>query len=403
MVFVAPLAQAGCAPPREDRRPVPHRWWPAVKASAHGAQSALDAMSGWGSQSALGSMCGRGSRLKRRLTYAAGRVLHESGAFRSLQRLTLPEAVSIAMYHGLTEQPLPVRDWCFTSAASFSQQMEYLARYFDVMHLEEALSPSRPPAKRPVACITFDEGFAGVHDYALPVLERLGLPATVYLVTDLVDSGETVWSARLHQAITDTRAGRVTLGQRRFALDDGHTRESASAKLQLLLKALPRGPFEAALADVLEQLGFDGPRQVPPRPAFAILSSTQIARMSRDDVVRFGGHTATHQILTHTSPERACWEIERSIQAVARWVARPSASFAYPNGGEADFDQEAVTGLRRLGIRYAVTTIEGPNDRHTDPYRLRRYGIVADDPLARFAGLMHHGRAAMDRLLRRTP
>lgn len=45
------------------------------------------------------------------------------------------------------------------------------------------------PAYRPVV-ITFDDGYADVHEHALPVLDRLGFPATVFVTTGwLRDAG----------------------------------------------------------------------------------------------------------------------------------------------------------------------------------------------------------------------
>jgi peptidoglycan/xylan/chitin deacetylase (PgdA/CDA1 family) len=41
--------------------------------------------------------------------------------------------------------------------------------------------------------LTFDDGFRGVRDGALPVLEQWGWPCTVFLVSDLI-GGEDVWS-----------------------------------------------------------------------------------------------------------------------------------------------------------------------------------------------------------------
>ncbi len=41
--------------------------------------------------------------------------------------------------------------------------------------------------------LTFDDGFRGVREHALPVLEKLGWPSTVFLVSDLI-GGEDVWT-----------------------------------------------------------------------------------------------------------------------------------------------------------------------------------------------------------------
>jgi peptidoglycan/xylan/chitin deacetylase (PgdA/CDA1 family) len=67
---------------------------------------------------------------------------------------------------------------------TFADHAAWLARHRDVVPLHTALGGMRPrgilPGRQVV--LTFDDGFASVHEHALPVLVRLGLPATVFLV-----------------------------------------------------------------------------------------------------------------------------------------------------------------------------------------------------------------------------
>lgn len=331
--------------------------------------------------------------------YLAGGVLHSLGTFRSLHARLLPNTVSVLMYHGLVPAPLPVSDWCFVTVERFKRQMEYLARHFEVVHLEDAFAGDSPRPRRPLACVTFDDGFASVCQLALPILERLRIPATVYLVTDLVDSSETVWFARLHQAICETKCAEVRFGLDRWSLADASARAVASAELQHALKPLSPEAFAAALEDLLEQLG--SPNETRPWDAFRMLTSEQIRRMNKHDLVRFGAHSASHQILTRTSAADARREIERSVAAVAALVGRPSRSFAYPNGSPDDFDASVIDAVRREGIEYAVTTIEGPNELRGDPFAIRRYGIGANDRMARFGGLVHHARDTARQIARK--
>jgi succinoglycan biosynthesis protein ExoM len=332
---------------------------------------------------------------RRMLFQSAGGLLHGLGLFRWLHRRRLPNAVSVVMYHGLVREPLPVPDWCFVSADCFESQVEYLARHFRVLHLEEALDPARPPADRPVACITFDDGFASVHDIALPILERLSLPAAAFVVAGLIDRPETVWSARLHQEICATAAIEVRVLGRTFELGSVRARTRASAQIQELLKALAPDPFDETLAATLTQLSGEASGAGPVWEPFRVLRSAEVRRLSRDDLVRVGAHTFNNQILTRVTPERAWAEVLGSVSEVSALVARPSSAFAYPNGTEDDFDENAISALRAAGIRYGLTTIEGPNLPPLDPYRVRRYGVYAGNSLARFSGLVHHVRAVV--------
>lgn len=44
-----------------------------------------------------------------------------------------------------------------------------------------------------VVAVTFDDAFRSVLDHALPILSRLGLPATVFVPTDFPDGGPMTW------------------------------------------------------------------------------------------------------------------------------------------------------------------------------------------------------------------
>lgn len=94
--------------------------------------------------------------------------------------------MQILMYHSISEE----NDRFCVSPERFEQQMDWLAHGgVQVRSLQEALSA---PGDRPTVVLTFDDGFAGVYEHALPVLRRYGLPATVFLVTDAVGK-EACW------------------------------------------------------------------------------------------------------------------------------------------------------------------------------------------------------------------
>ena len=72
----------------------------------------------------------------------------------------------------------------------FAAQMELLAGEGRVVTLDAALAaldvPSASPGRDPVV-ITFDDGTADFAEHAMPVLERHGVPATLYVATSFVE------------------------------------------------------------------------------------------------------------------------------------------------------------------------------------------------------------------------
>lgn len=78
--------------------------------------------------------------------------------------------------------------------AEFEAHLLWLARSGNVVDLPEVLSSFDGGAPGPGGmALTFDDGFTGVYDHALPVLLRLELPATVFLVAEtLTPAGRAV-------------------------------------------------------------------------------------------------------------------------------------------------------------------------------------------------------------------
>jgi peptidoglycan/xylan/chitin deacetylase (PgdA/CDA1 family) len=101
-----------------------------------------------------------------------------------------PRGVTVLIYHRVgARTPLDVD----LPLATFTGQMEALAASGRVRAIDDALDAlDRPAAATPEAdpvVVTFDDGTADFAELAHPVLERFGLPATLYVATDFVDRG----------------------------------------------------------------------------------------------------------------------------------------------------------------------------------------------------------------------
>jgi len=78
--------------------------------------------------------------------------------------------------------------------ARFERQMRWIAEHYDVISLSEfADRLTGGGCLRTTAAITFDDGYSGVFENAVPILRRLGLPATVFVVPGAVDQTKGFW------------------------------------------------------------------------------------------------------------------------------------------------------------------------------------------------------------------
>lgn len=95
----------------------------------------------------------------------------------------------VLMYHCIDEGAGPVESKYCMAPARFAAQMHGLAeRGYRAASIDTLVNwlAGGPPLDEGQFVLTFDDGFLGVRDHALPVLEQLGWPFAVFLVTDLL-------------------------------------------------------------------------------------------------------------------------------------------------------------------------------------------------------------------------
>ncbi|MGH7695892.1 MAG: polysaccharide deacetylase family protein, partial [Gemmatimonadaceae bacterium] len=87
---------------------------------------------------------------------------------------------AIFMYHSIDESGSAIS----VDARAFRRHMEFLARGRPRVIPLRDISTSN--AADETVALTFDDGFANFGEFAAPLLADLGLPATVFVVTDHV-------------------------------------------------------------------------------------------------------------------------------------------------------------------------------------------------------------------------
>jgi peptidoglycan/xylan/chitin deacetylase (PgdA/CDA1 family) len=303
--------------------------------------------------------------------------------YRRLARHKRARALTVFMYHGVTRDPLPVFNWCQLDARLFAKQVRFLAREYTVLPLAEAVErlAGGLPLPEYAAVVTFDDGCRNVFTTAYPILQRYRVPATVFLVTSLLETRQPPWTERLFHALGTTRKPTVRLGGEEWPLHSRGQRHAANRALHRRLTALAQPEQEERFEGLLRQLGVE--REVPADSPLATLDWEEVQEMARGGLVTFGSHTHTHPILSRCSPETQREEL-RVSRDILRERLGGADLFAYPNGSRADFTADTKRLLAELGYRCALATVPGLNRPGADLYELRRVGVGADSNFAQF-------------------
>jgi peptidoglycan/xylan/chitin deacetylase (PgdA/CDA1 family) len=252
------------------------------------------------------------------------------------------------------------------STAMFEQHLDWIGRrfrYVPLDHIGERIEEGRP-FDMPVAAVTFDDGYRDVYEHALPVLARKGIPATMFVVTDLV--GMPSWQVhdRLYQLCA--RAFTVWRDPRRelrglfagLGLPADAVRhrslDSPYGTVSWMLPALTIADVRRVM-DGLEAAIGNGFHPVP-----RSVDWSELAVMQRAGIA-VGSHTRAHVSLPMELPALIADELEGSKRVLEQRLQRPVAHFAYPGG---QFTPAVVEAVAAAGYRFGYTAC-----RHGDPRR----------------------------------
>lgn len=251
------------------------------------------------------------------------------------------------------------------------QQLGYLTRHYEIFELAklvECFEQGRPVPQNS-AVLTFDDGFRDNLTNALPLLQRYGVSATVFVVTGCITSGELPWSQRLGYVFQNTSRPSVELPGMKgdFDLQSDRGRLAAYRVAKEPLKRMSRAERENNLKGLVEALEVDAPRD-------RMLSWSDLEDL-KNQGIEIGAHTYSHPLLASISIKEARWEMERSREDLRDRLGVERPSFCFPAGS---CNAELMALARTLGFRSAFQ----PNGRHrvnnletADAFSLCRVGF----------------------------
>src|SRR5262249_47547203 len=147
----------------------------------------------------------------------------------------------------------------------------------------------------PFAALTFDDGYRDNLSDALPVLERHGVPMTLFVTPGFAERSARLWWVELEEAIA--RLDRVALseGDFRFAAPSRNAAEK-SAAFDALYWRLRDGPEERLLG-IISRLADEVRIDAAALVEGLCLDWDGLSAMARHPLVSIGAHTMTHPML----------------------------------------------------------------------------------------------------------
>jgi peptidoglycan/xylan/chitin deacetylase (PgdA/CDA1 family) len=272
-----------------------------------------------------------------------------------------------------------------TDPKILAQQLEYLVRHFNPVSLETLVSAHLEGRALPSSSValTVDDGYADFGQLVYPQLKRLGIPATLFVVSDFAAAKTWLWFDRLRYICerTDLPFFNVPTAADVFECffrSDAEREASWDALATYCLKLAP-----TAREGLIAYCAAGGEVELPAQPdaRYRALSTLEL-RAFDTDLITIGAHTRSHPILS-TCTEAEQWdEIAGSKRDLELALQRPVRFFCYPNGQPADFNEASRRLVQAAGYAAAFTSVSSLIHSGTDPYLVPRVG--ASDEFSAF-------------------
>lgn len=281
------------------------------------------------------------SVLNARSVYAAIRFVGLNAAVRRFRA-----AVPVLCYHNVVAGPLAPGTGdggLHLPLARFGEQMEWLRRHYRVISLAELLASSDRGFPRGTAVLTFDDAYQGTFQHALPLLESLGLPATIFVV------------------------GAAPAAQNGFWWDHPDVVRQRTPGLQSRWLNALQGDGDRIRGELAAP-------PAHPEPSLRAASWDTIRAGVRRGLVAIGVHSMTHRALPALDPQALKHELLASREVAARELGVTPTVFAYPYGAWNPTVRDAA---RDAGYLAALTLDPRPVRRGDDPWALPRINVPA--------------------------
>lgn len=298
------------------------------------------------------------------------------------------------MYHGITESRSDPR--LSVTPSHFAEHLKILQQHAHPMRLQQlsrALLDGNLPDRSVV--VTFDDGYADNLYNAKPLLERYGIPATVFVTTGYIGHKREFWWDELDRlflqpsALPERLDLNVNGAAYRWELDEavdygeeasrrcrrwrpGEETRSSYQFLHNTLWKLLRSMVGDERQRVLQELrGWAGAEPLV-RPSHRPLSLEEVVALTQGGLVEVGAHTVEHPALRKLPPASQRDEISGSKAQLEKILNRPVTSFSYPFG---NLSEETVGIVQEAEFSCACSTRAGVVGLSSERFQLPRVEV----------------------------
>jgi len=301
--------------------------------------------------------------------YYAGLSAVQADKFR---RRALKKQNKIAVLNLHRVSPVENPFWSPLHPRIFEKLLQFLQKNFEVYLFKELNSIEK--SVKPLAVLSFDDGYYDFIEYALPLLEKYKMRANMNIIPQCAESGKPIWNVRLYDflnAAPRRLINEIKLPDFAAELADDSREAKLRYGLQIssYLKKRPRKEREEIWHSIEPFLGKAGFRET------RMMTTDEIKQISEQTEI--GVHSFSHESMGFEENEYFEHDFTKCRNYFAEKLNLPLTIYAFPNGS---YRAEQVDFLKRNDIKQVLLVNEKFADLRADVFpRLTIYGDTRNE------------------------
>ncbi|TWI93042.1 polysaccharide deacetylase [Roseibium hamelinense] len=232
------------------------------------------------------------------------------------------------------------------------RQLEWMKQHFDVVRLDDLLNMED---RRGTVSVTFDDAYKSVFDEALPVLETLQVPATVFVIGCTL-SGDIFWRDKVRLLISAGHVERFVDWAEAFCAANGITKGNFYKRSKD--PAVDSRKIDDLMADFLTAFG----NTQEDVTRFCVDAGTDLPR---HELLAYGNHSLNHYVFSSLQNAVQRDQIQANKEVLARMNLPVSDVFSIPFGGLDTFTPHTLRCIGDSGYRAALLSRGRLNAQNT--------------------------------------
>ena len=262
------------------------------------------------------------------------------------------EHVAVLLYHRVADLDIDPQ-MLAVSKKNFEEQIKYIKNNFNVLKFDDDWTKVTNDS----IVITFDDGYVDNLLYALPILEKYEVPATIFVSTGFIGKKKEQMCHDLERflLLNDKLPYKLKAFNKIYNLNSRQNVELAYWDIHNILQKLPNEKKEKALLELAKRCN----THLLPRKEYMVVSKEQLLKLDASQYITIGSHTVTHTRLSNESQENQDYELKESKIFLENILGHDVKLFSYPFGGKKDYNEYTIKKVRDVGYIKAAANFSG--------------------------------------------